>query len=104
VAIHEYQASELHAKVAVVDGHWATVGSSNIDPFSLLLAREANIVVDDAAFASDLRQRLQQAIGQSVALDPADWQRRPWPRRMLSWLAYGGVRLMVGLSGAGRLT
>ena len=104
VNIYEYQASELHAKVAVVDGHWATVGSSNIDPFSLLLAREANIVVDDAGFARDLRQRLQQAIGQSVALDPADWQRRPWPQRMMSWLAYGGVRLMVGLSGAGRLT
>jgi len=104
VNLYEYQASELHAKVAVVDGHWATVGSSNIDPFSLLLAREANIVVDDAMFARDLRQRLQQAVGQSVALDPADWQRRPWPRRMLSWLAYGGVRLMVGLSGAGRLT
>jgi hypothetical protein len=61
VEIHEYQASELHAKVAVVDGHWATVGSSNIDPFSLLLAREANIVVENHAFASDLRRRLQQA-------------------------------------------
>ena len=104
VNLYEYQASELHAKVAVVDGHWATVGSSNIDPFSLLLAREANIVVDDAKFARDLRQRLQQAISQSAALAPADWQRRPWPQRMLSWLAYGGVRLMVGLSGAGRLT
>ncbi|MDA8127349.1 MAG: cardiolipin synthase ClsB [Betaproteobacteria bacterium] len=102
VNIYEYPASELHAKVAVVDSHWATVGSSNIDPFSLLLAREANIVVDDAAFAHDLRQRLQQAIGQSVQLAPADWQRRPWPRRMMSWLAYGGVRLMVGLAGAGR--
>jgi len=103
VKIHEYQASELHAKVAVVDGHWATVGSSNIDPFSLLLAREANIVVDDAAFAHDLQLRLHQAITtQSNPLDPADWQRRPWPQRMLSWLAYGGVRVMVGLAGAGR--
>ena len=102
VKIHEYQASELHAKVAVVDGHWATVGSSNIDPFSLLLAREANLVVDDDAFAADLWQRLQQAIEQSAILDPANWQRRPWLRRMLSWLAYGGVRLMVGLAGGGR--
>lgn len=102
VAIHEYQASELHAKVAVIDRRWATVGSSNIDPFSLLLAREANLVVDDAGFAGDLRQRLQQAIGQSARLDPADWRRRPWPRRMLSWLAYGGVRLMAGLAGGGR--
>lgn len=103
VNIYEFNASELHAKVAVVDGHWATVGSSNIDPFSLLLAREANLVVNDAGFAHDLRQRLQQALDQSVALDPADWRRRSWPRRMMSWLAYGGVRLMVGLAGAGRL-
>ncbi len=102
IAIHEYQASELHAKVAVVDGHWATVGSSNIDPFSLLLAREANIVVDDAGFAGDLRQRLQQAIAGSAALDPTGWQHRPWPRRVLSWLAYESVRLMVGLAGGGR--
>lgn len=102
VAIHEYQASELHAKVAVVDGRWATVGSSNIDPFSLLLAREANIVVDDAGFAGDLRQRLHQAIAGSAALDPAGWKRRPWPRRALSWLAYESVRLMVGLAGGGR--
>ena len=102
VNIHEYQASELHAKVAVVDDHWATVGSSNIDPFSLLLAREANIVVVDAAFADDLRQRLHQAIDHSATLDPAEWQRRAWPRRMLSWLAYNGVRQMVGLAGGGR--
>ena len=102
VRIYEYQVSELHAKVAVVDAHWATVGSSNIDPFSLLLAREANIVVDDTTFTRELRQRLQQAIRQSAALDPADWQRRPWLRRMLSWLAYESVRVMVGFAGGGR--
>lgn len=102
VTIHEYQASELHAKAAVVDGHWATVGSSNIDPFSLLLAREANIVVDDVAFACDLRQRLHQAIAQATPLDPADWQRRSWLQRMLSRLAYAAVRLLLGLAGVGR--
>jgi phosphatidylserine/phosphatidylglycerophosphate/cardiolipin synthase-like enzyme len=48
--IFEYHRSFLHAKVAVIDDHWATVGSSNIDPFSLLLAREANVFVDDAPF------------------------------------------------------
>jgi cardiolipin synthase len=102
VSIHEYQASELHAKAAVIDSHWATVGSSNIDPFSLLLAREANIVVEDAGFARDLERRLQHAITLSIPLDPADWQRRPWPQRTVSWLAYGVVRLGVGLAGFGR--
>jgi cardiolipin synthase len=102
VEIYEYQASELHAKAAVIDRHWATVGSSNLDPFSLLVAREANIVVEDTGFASTLEQRLQQAIGHAIPLDAADWQRRPWPQRMLSWLAYGLVRLLVGIAGFGR--
>ena len=52
VQIHEYSPSFLHAKVAVIDGRWATVGSSNLDPFSLLLAREANVVIEDAGFAA----------------------------------------------------
>lgn len=102
VAIHEYHESELHAKAAVVDGRWATVGSSNIDPLSLLAAREANLVIDDRAFAGDLRQRLQAAINQSVTLAPADWQRRRWHVRVLSWFAYSVVRWMTGLAGGGR--
>ena len=47
VAIEEYHRSFLHAKVAVIDDRWATVGSSNIDPYSLLMAREANVFVRD---------------------------------------------------------
>ena len=49
IEIHEYNASLLHAKVAVFDRRVSCVGSSNIDPFSLLLAREANVFVDDVA-------------------------------------------------------
>lgn len=62
VEIHEYTASFLHAKVAVADGRWATIGSSNIDPFSLLLAREANVVAWDATVAGHLRVALEDAI------------------------------------------
>ena len=50
IGIQEYHRSFLHAKVAVIDDHWATVGSSNIDPYSLLMAREANVVVRDPYF------------------------------------------------------
>ncbi|MEQ1592940.1 MAG: cardiolipin synthase ClsB [Thiobacillaceae bacterium] len=103
VKIIEYHASELHAKVAVVDSHWVTVGSSNIDPFSLLLAREANIVSEDRELAQQLQAKLQHAIENgAVELLPADWQRRTWPRRLLSWIAYGSVRWMVGIAGFGR--
>jgi cardiolipin synthase len=61
VEIHEYVPSYLHAKVAVVDDHWATVGSSNIDPYSLLLAREANLAVYDAPFAGTCAGRARAA-------------------------------------------
>jgi cardiolipin synthase len=71
VEIHEYSPSFLHAKVAVVDGHWATVGSSNLDPLSMLLAREANVMVDDAAFAGALRTRLLRAMQEAgTRMDP----------------------------------
>lgn len=99
IEIYEYRSSFLHAKVAVIDDH-ATVGSSNIDPFSLLLAREANVFIDDAEFAGDLRDRLDHAIrsGSSVvALDA--YRSRSWYRRLLHAFAFGLLRLFVSLSG-----
>jgi len=102
VRIFQYHKSFLHAKVAVVDDHWATVGSSNIDPFSLLLAREANVMVRDKGFAAKLRTSLQRAMEDgSQELRPDDWRREPWLHRLTSWLAYGLVRLMIGLAGYG---
>ena len=100
VEIHEYSVSFLHAKVAVIDGHWATVGSSNLDPLSLLLAREANVVVDDAAFAQDLRARLELAMVQDGArVEPAAYARRPWRQRFLDRVALGVMRLLLFLTG-----
>lgn len=100
VEIHEYSLGFLHAKVAVVDGQWATVGSSNLDPLSLLLAREANVVVEDALFAQTLRTQLTQAIeSQGVRLDPGLYAQRPWRQRCLDQLAYGLMRLGLFLTG-----
>ncbi len=102
IRLFEYHRSYLHAKVAVVDGRWATVGSSNIDPFSLLLAREANVVVEDGEFASALRGSLRRAMAEGAAeLRAEDWRRLPLPRRAASWLAYQAVRLAIGLAGHG---
>jgi cardiolipin synthase A/B len=64
--LYEYHATELHAKVAVIDQRWATVGSSNIDPFSLLLSREANVVVHDRAFAGQLQASLENAMARGA--------------------------------------
>lgn len=103
VEIYEYDASFLHAKVAVVDAHherpWATVGSSNLDPLSLLLAREANVVVADRAFAVQLHQRLSEVMAtQSTPLAEALSQ-RPWQQRLLDRIAFGLMRLALFLTG-----
>ncbi len=100
VEIHEYEASFLHAKVAVVDAHWATVGSSNLDPLSLLLAREANVVVDDKLFAAGLRTRLLDAIARhGRRIDPAVYSRRPLGQRLVGWMAYALMRLALVVTG-----
>ncbi len=100
VEIYEYQASVLHAKVAVVDGRWATVGSSNLDPFSLLLAREANVVVRDAGFAQRLQDHLTQAITTgAVRVDPQHFSRRPGWQRAVDWAASVVLRFGVFLTG-----
>ncbi len=100
VEIHEYTSGFLHAKVAVVDQQWATVGSSNLDPLSLLLAREANVVVQDTGFATALQQRLEAAMAQhGRALDAQDFEHRPWGQQALDWLAYGLMRLTLLLAG-----
>jgi cardiolipin synthase len=98
IEIHEYGKSFLHAKVAVIDRRWATVGSSNIDPFSLLLAREANVVVDDAAFAQQLRRSLLAAMAAGARPVHRDnWRRQPLPARLAAWCAYGTARLLTGV-------
>lgn len=101
VQIFEYDPSFLHAKVAIADD-WATVGSSNIDPLSLLLAREANIVVRSTRFASLLRVRLEEAIdrgGKPIALEHL--QRQPWWRRAAARAAWWLLRIGIAVSGKG---
>jgi len=103
IEIYEYRKSFLHAKVAVIDGHWATVGSSNIDPFSLLLAREANVVVDDEAFGASLAHSLKKTVatdGRQILAD--NWKHQPAVLRFISWFSYGLLRLMMGISGYAR--
>jgi len=103
IEIHEYHKGFLHAKVAVVDGRWATVGSSNIDPFSLLLAKEANVVVDDPRFAARLRKSLETAMANcSRQLSRDGWKRQPLYRRFLSWGSYGLARFLMGVVGYAR--
>lgn len=101
IELYEYMPSYLHAKVAVIDD-CAMVGSANMDPFSLLLAREANAWIDDAAFAAQLRQALEHEMAshcRQVTLD--DLRRVSVFVRMLDWFAYRLLRVGVALTGKG---
>ena len=78
VRIFEYCERPLHGKVAVVDDVWSTVGSSNLDPLSLSLNLEANVVIRDRGFAAVLRERLEHLIDHSCR--EVCEQRLPTPR------------------------
>ncbi|MGA7594322.1 MAG: cardiolipin synthase ClsB [Gallionella sp.] len=103
IEIYEYQPSYLHAKVAVIDGLWSTVGSSNIDPFSLLLAREANLVIRNSGFAAELRASLLAAIANDALRigDGSNESRSLWSR-LIARASYGIVRLLIGQLGYDR--
>jgi cardiolipin synthase len=88
----------MHSKVAVIDETWSTVGSSNIDPFSLLLAREANIVVFDKSFASQLKKNIKEDIqfgGTEILLK--DWGKAHLIKRLKARMAYLFIRLSLGV-------
>lgn len=100
IEIHEYTTSFLHAKVGLVDDQWATVGSSNIDPFSLLLAREANLVVRDAGFVKAVRDRVERAIEhESVPVHTAHRGKNGLLTRLTHAASYAVLRLAVSLTG-----
>jgi cardiolipin synthase A/B len=94
VEIHEYCKRPLHAKVAVIDGVWATVGSSNLDPLSLALNLEANVMIRDRTFAAGLRAQLERLMREDCKrLEPDQIKdRRAGWRVLLDTLAYHVTR------------
>lgn len=100
IEVYEYSASLLHAKVAVIDGEWATVGSSNLDPLSLLLAREANVVWEHAPLAAELRGHLLQAMQVSATpLNALRLSQRSFWHRVLDRFAFALMRVILLVTG-----
>lgn len=100
IEIHEYAPSALHAKVAVIDRRWATVGSTNLDPLSLLLAREANVMTSDRRFAGLLHERLDALLTrEGQALDARSLARRSVWQRVADRLAFGVMRAVLFVTG-----
>lgn len=85
VEIYEYCERPLHGKIAVVDDAWSTVGSSNLDPFSLALNLEANVVIHDRAFSQVMKECLDQLIMNHCTLV----KREAMPRRNIQRVLFG---------------
>jgi len=100
IEVCEYAPSALHAKVAVIDQRWATVGSTNLDPLSLLLAREANVVTIDRRFGALLHDCLDDIVcHRSTPVDAAALNARRWHDRLLDRMAFGIMRTLLFLTG-----
>lgn len=101
VKVYEYRKTQLHAKVAVVDDHWATVGSSNIDGLSLFINQEANVVVRDEMFAATVRRHLEKGIMEAVHIVPEEVRQLGWVRRTGYGLAYRLYKLAMRIFSVG---
>lgn len=102
IRIYEYLPGFMHAKVAVIDDHWSTVGSANLDPFSLLVAREANIVIRDTGFARQLQIPLDRAIQEdSREITAACWTMQPGLFQLLRGFSARLLFRILSLTGYG---
>jgi cardiolipin synthase len=97
--IYEYRRNILHGKIAVRDGLWVTAGSYNVNNISAYASVELNLDVDDEAFGSDVRHRLQSIIGADCMRITADEYRTRyhWPVRVLQWMSYSLFRIVFFL-------
>jgi cardiolipin synthase A/B len=101
VEIYEYCKRPMHAKIALVDEAWSTVGSSNLDPLSLSLNFEANVMIRERAFNADLRARLHQLMHEECTQLQSD-AIKPRPGRwrvLLDTLAYHATRRFPAWAG-----
>ncbi|EAP7276196.1 cardiolipin synthase ClsB [Salmonella enterica] len=100
VQVYEYRRRPLHGKVALMDNHWATVGSSNLDPLSLSLNLEANLIIHDRTFNQTLRDNLQGIIvNDCKQVDESMLPKRTWWNLTKSVLAFHFLRHFPALVG-----
>jgi cardiolipin synthase len=92
VHIFEYCRRPLHGKVALADDEWATVGSSNLDPLSLALNLEANVMIHDRGFNQQLRARLQELMHDDCSEIDAQRMRPSWWHVAASSVAFHVLR------------
>ena len=87
VKLYERKGAMLHAKTAVIDGVWSTVGSTNMDLWSFLRNDEVNAVILGRDFAADMEAMFERDVENSHPIRLEDWEKRPFSERAKEWLA-----------------
>jgi cardiolipin synthase len=87
VRIFERRDALLHAKTAVIDGVWSSVGSTNLDWRSFVHNYEADVIVLGPAFAGELERLFLRDVEASHEISAAAWARRGLAERTREWLA-----------------
>jgi len=87
VKIYQLKLAVLHAKTAVIDGNWSTVGSTNIDMRSFMHNSELNVVVLGDEFGHSMESAFAEDERNSDEITLAAWHHRPWKDRMREWAA-----------------
>jgi cardiolipin synthase A/B len=86
VKIYEYQPALLHAKTVVIAGQWATIGSANLEPRSLALCQELNVVVYDRAVARGLEDAFKADVALATRVEYERWRGRGLQARLFEFL------------------
>lgn len=88
IRVFEYTKSVLHAKTAVIDGIWSTVGSSNIDRRSFTHNLEINAIVLDQKFGEEMERVFIRDLKHSTELRMENWRKRSALNYMMEWIGY----------------
>lgn len=100
VEVYEYIRRPLHGKIAVADKQWATVGSSNLDPLSLSLNLEANLIIHDRQFNQQMRDNLQQLMVRDCQrVEESQLPKRTWWHLTKSVIVFHFLRHFPAIAG-----
>ena len=83
IGIYEWYRTVLHAKTAVIDGDWSTVGSSNLDPFSSFVNLEVNASIRSKRFGEVMDQQFELDRAACRRIELRRWKKRPWMQRFI---------------------
>jgi cardiolipin synthase len=87
VRLYEWREALMHAKTAVIDSRWSSVGSTNLDWRSFVHNYEADLIVLDPGFAREMERRFELDLKAATAIDPESWRSRGVGSRLKEWVA-----------------